>query len=305
MSGIFNPFKGETETPSAEVTSTAVDRDPTTGRFLKPGLSGTLVAKAKRLGITDDDLRDMDASDLREEVRSREFDAKLEKVLNVRATMDRVQAEARESVRNTPQPEHFDVGLTEETANPEIIAAFKRMQERYEKKIADLEKAVGETSQHVKGQVQREEQSFARRVEKCFSKHPAIFGDGPIDKLDQSSPEFHFRLAAVAAHRTNGGLPEDLESNIDQFVDSKFARRKAKPAVEEPDEDVDEAAEWEAGVLGRPTTAGPREAPDGYEKALAGVRSRMAPFREKKTRAGTRGQFLNHKPSQAQGNGQR
>jgi hypothetical protein len=283
-----------------------VERDPKTGRFMRPGFSAKLITRARHYGLTDDDLADIDSpEDLQRTVSELAQTERLSRMFNPQAIVEAARARDKgpEPVAAAVTP--LDLGLSDEEDGPRLKGMFEKMTAFYEDRIAKLEKRLGDRDKADEAQQQQAGLSFAKKVEKCFAKHRQIFGEGSINDLDRTSPEFHFRVAAVAYHRNNGGAMDDLAENIDDFVKARFGgrskavRRGRAPEeyedeYEEPDEELDEAEEWERGVLRRPTQAGPREAPPGVDKAKAGVKKRMASYGQANDSRKPRGIYLKH-----------
>jgi len=299
-----------------EVVHEPIERDPDTGRFLKPGVPGYLVSRARKVGLTDDDLRDVeDVQELRDIIREREFEARIGQIFDPKRVAEVLKTQPGNGTNlNTPEARQpLDLGLNDEEDGPRLTEALTKLRDHYESRIDELEKRLAATEGSEAQRRQVEQSGFARKVESCFAKHRQIFGDGTIDKLDKDSAEFHFRLAAVAFHRKNGGGLENLAEDIDQFVANKFGPKGRRPARQQEaeygdedeyaggdEEEVDEAEQWERGVLNRPTQAGFREAPAGREKAVQNLKRRLPSVQGARDARTPRGIYLNH-GSRAQG----
>lgn len=296
-------FDADNATAGTSATASESQRDPVTGQYARKGITPHLVTRARKCGLTKEDLAEMSPADIRDFCRDFELDARIDKRFAMEESK-RVAAEKGHQAQE--QRQVFQHGLNADNANPQIVEALDKMRDHYEGVIAELEKRVGGVQQFAEGQIKREAESFGRRVERCFAKHPEIFGTGPIDQMDRESIEFDFRMAAVKAHRKAGNLLEELEDNIESFVKERFSGKRgagagAGKAIEE---DRDETAEWEAGVLGRPTQAGPRANPPGREKAANNLRDRLAPLKQSRgSTKGTNGVYLDHSGGQGRAPG--
>lgn len=291
----------QSQSTATRVPTGERERDPATGQFIKDGLTPHLVARAKRLGISADEMKEMSAADLREEVREREWSGRLEKLQNFNDTTRAAAAAPGHQAREERQA--FEHGLTPDNANPDVIEAFNKMRDYYEARLEELEKGVGGVKQFAEGQIKREAETFGRRIERCFAKHSDIFGEGTIDKMDRDSVEFHLRLAAVAAHKKAGNLIEELDDNIETFVKEKIGRKQSRN--EPTQEQRDETAEWEAGVLGHPTQSGPRAENPGREKAIGNVKTKLEGIRRSTATSakGSSGAYLDHSNGMGRGAG--
>jgi hypothetical protein len=296
-SRIFDPNKAQRRPagqPTSQDVSTIesppatppIERDPTTGRFLKPGFPAHLVSKARRLGLTDDDFVDIeDPRELRDLVRERDFELRLSQVFDPARVAAAVKAQ--QTPLETPTARvPLDLGLNDEEDNPRLIEALTKLRDHYEGEIEGLRKELGDVKGRQQQRERAESDSHAKRIEREFAKYPEIFGTGPTNKLDPDSVELGFRLTANAYHRKTGEGAEGLAANIAHFIRTKFRhksqRRRAVQEFEDEDndnevvEELDEAEQWERGVLARPTQAGAREAPPGREKAAQNLKRRLS-----------------------------
>ncbi len=286
---LYNPFADDSAkaAESSPTSSPVAERDPQTGRFVKAGLSQYTVRQARSLGLTDDDLADMDPQEVHDHVAEARVNRGLERVF---ALQERSRQQTQPITQPTADPP-FSLGVeNEDDYDNGLVSALKKHLGGLVERVARLEaqaQDLPEFKNYVREQARTANESFARRVERAFAKHKHIFGTGTIDKLDKDSPEFHFRMAAVQAHRKAGAGLDDLEGNIDEFVQNRFGRAKAEPASE-----TDEVRQWQEGVLGRPTQRGLAETPPGVEKAVQGVREKL-PQLNGRGRSPGRGAYLN------------
>ena len=279
---IYDPNKDEPATPVAG-SPAPIERDPQTGRFLKPGFSTALVREARTHGLTDEELAEMTVADVRAHVRDAKLDSRFERQSE---RLERLFTE-RPSQHAEPTPAEQAKLLDDEDGYDKGLVALLKRQQAEIDALKEQVKDYPEVRGHVQQQARTQAEAFNRAIEREFAKHPHIFGTGTIDKLDRDSPEFDFRMAAVKAHRKAGAVLDELSANVQAFVAERF---QARP---EPKE-ADAVSEWEQGVLGRPTQRGLVETPPGREKAIEGVRT-ILPKRNGRAERPDRGAYLNPK----------
>lgn len=283
---LYNPAESADGAPAP----TQPARDPETGRFAKPThIPASLVREAKQFNLTDDDLAEMTSADVRAHVRDAKFEQRIERMWRLGGDDRPRPAQAEPADAPPAEPKRsVEQDLIDDGYDKKISALIGRLHDRIDKLEADT-KDLPEFKGHVRDQARQTAEQFGRAVEREFAKHPHIFGAGKIDDIDKDSPEFDFRMAAVKAHRKAGGAIDELADNIAAFVAERF---QAKP---EPKADDDAAAEWEAGVLGRPTQRGLVDTPAGREKAIEGARAKI-PARNGAVQRPARGAYLNSTP---------
>lgn len=297
---IFNPFS-KPATPPAEPAAAkpaSIERDPNTGRFLKPGLSAALLRDARTAGLTDDDLGEMTAEDIRSHINDHKWNDRLEKVFALKER-------AQEAPRPAAAEPAFDLGVkgysedSEKGIADDIVTAMKRLQTYFDGEIKKLREEFSPVAQHVHSQAKAQNESFERRMERFYARHPAVYGQGTLKELEKSdpefrdSPEFFARMQTFAAWKKSGESAEDLEAGLEREHAARFGGRAQAAAADE----TDEIREWEAGIYGRPTQRAAAEPPPGTDKAVQGVRSKLAEINGSngrgRVRPGGRGAYLN------------
>jgi hypothetical protein len=320
-SRIFDPNKG-TEAPPrrtaaapgdgpSDQTHDSIERDPQTGRFLKPGFSSYMVSKARRLGLTDDDLADIsDPAELRDVVREREFEARVSQVFDPQRVAAALKAQNGNGTNlDTPDARQpFDLGLNDEEDGPRLKELLTKLRDHYESEIDGLKKTVDELKGKTASREAREVQSVDRAFERAFAGHPQVFGKG-LGK-DVTATKMSLRRAAAAFWHETGGDPDGIGDAVNNFVKDELgggrkpprAQRREESIYDEEEldeeeldeEETDEAEEWERGVLRRPTQAGPREAPAGRDKAVQNLKRRLPASQGARDARTPRGIYLNH-----------
>lgn len=273
-SGIYNPYPAESNTPPADAEPQApaqIDRDPKTGRFTKPGLTASLIREARDAGLTDDDLAEMGAAEVRQHVREAKMEAKWERLFRVQQNGRDAATSVADHGPNPPAAEKF---FDDADVHPTIVDAVNKLKAHFDAQLAELKGNYEPVVQHVKAQAKAAGDSFARRMEKFYAKHPEIYGthkltgDEARDAEFKESPEFFARMQTFAAWKKAGGDVDDLEAGLESAHNARFGARAAQ-------KQDDEVQRWEDGILGRPTQRGLIETPPGDEKAVQGVREKL------------------------------
>jgi hypothetical protein len=197
----------------------------------------------------------------------------------------------------------LDLGLNDEEDNPRLVEALVKLRDHYEGQIDDLRKQVTELGGKQAQREARETQNVDRTFEKAFAIFPSVFGEGLGKNV--SATKMNIRRAAAAFWHENGGDEDSVVRLVKRFVSEEFGGKR-KPAPQrtayvedddddedDDDEEVDEETQWERGVLHRPTQAGSREAPPGRDKAVQGIKRRMAPVQQARDSRQPRGIYLN------------
>lgn len=201
--------------------------------------------------------------------------------------MQRIAARARaeapppEVRAGGPQPvdgsaeEPFDLGLSEDDVDPKIIAAFKKMNERHEKKTARLEAALAVE------RASKEQSSLNVRVDKAFADlgDPKLFGTGGLEELPANSAYAQRRKAVWnMAKEGASSLPEALA----RLAQARQVLFGGEPPKQAPSGDTatpqatPSQTTWAAGAVAKPTQRAGAIDPPGPEKAAKTIQAKFA-----------------------------
>ncbi len=192
----------DTVTPSAEPDDDA------------PALDAGLISRAKEAGLSDDDLSVFTT------------EAQLERVLtHVQRAEDRALVRptaTKEPGEPEPEqvPEELNLGLDPEYQDPEVIKAFKALDQRHQAQNKELRDQLGELTEHMREQGRRAHQSeFDSWVASLPKEYAEFLGEGPTSELNENSSAFKARndvaLAAGAMESRmsqNGTAPSDRKA---------------------------------------------------------------------------------------------
>lgn len=265
------------------------------GKFISP----RLVEQAKRLGVPDEEIAELDNAGLRETIR----DTVLEQALSRRETDIHAKLQTNPEPQVAPpvqnEPEAFDWGKGEDgkafTAEdyPEVTRTLVKLVQELKAKVAEQGSKLGQVYEHVNGQFQK---SLADQADAEFAKHESIFGKDKVDDISKDSPEFRRRQLVIAEmNRDEAKAPliQKLQKAITTIfgVGAKTPAEPIAPPIEpEPKPSKNgtppEAilpmtpTRWNAGVTAAPSNRNGAKEPKGVgaaKKAFqAGINERNA-----------------------------
>ncbi len=260
------------------------ERDPETGRFVKPDpLSDTLRRQARAAGLTRDQLEEMDADEVREHIDEHKWNRRSEQIF-------RFQEQGRQQAQGptrAAEPAGPDWGqsedgtpLAESDWPPHMAKLIREVAElvSWRKQVEPHLGDLPQLKQYVQGEARAKNESFGKRMERFYAKHPEVYGKGDLAHLDKNeedfrnSPEYFARMATFAAWKKAGGDIDALEDTLQREHDARFGGRRQRPAEGDTDAEVER---WEEGASMRPTQRGLLESPPGKEKAVQGVREKL------------------------------
>lgn len=188
----------DTVTPSAEPDDDA------------PALDAGLISRAQDAGLSRDDISGYDQ-------------AQVEKLLTIvergqdRRMLRREGNKEQAAPEPEPVPEELNLGLDPEYQDPEVIKAFKALDQRHQAQNKELRDQLGELTEHMREQGRRAHQSeFDSWVASLPKEYSEFLGEGPTSELNENGSAFKTRndvaLAAGAMESRmsqNGNAPSD------------------------------------------------------------------------------------------------
>lgn len=186
----------DTASPSAEADDDAPDDTA--------DVDAGLISRIEEAGLSD-------LSDLSE--------AQLEKVLtHMQRAEDRarIRPESGEPKADRPkppaeEPEEFKLELDPEYQDPEVIKAFKALDERHQAQNQKLQDQLDDLTGHARRQTQRANQNeFDSWVNSLPKEYAEVLGSGPTSELDEHSVFFRMRNeVAIAAGALEAQVPQN------------------------------------------------------------------------------------------------
>lgn len=251
--------------PAAVATPGAPLRRPD-GTFLpKHSHPDRLVAEARTLGISDEDIAAMSAADLRADVR----DARLERMLNrrdqtVNAALDREPAPQPAA----PTAPAFEVPEFSDEYDDNIRALAKTVKTLTER-LAALEGGVGEIKGFHQAQANK---TLTEQCDAFFAKDPDLYGKGGVDDLKADGPEMARRMVVIEqAKKLDRNLPVAVKLQKAQDTIYPGARKAPVPATPPPAEPKPTRPtpeQWQEAGVARPTQREGGAEPAGKKKAM-------------------------------------
>lgn len=240
----------------AETPPPAIQRDPETGRFVKPEApkhSPSLLKQAKDLGVSEEDIAEMSGPELRAEVRV----LREERLHQLRSEGHQARQD-----RPEPTPEPEDV-IPADTFDPSLEAILRRI-------VAENKEMKAQLAEVRSVQQTNIARTFTERCDQAFAKHKDWLGDGTADDFDPDSPEMTRRqLVANYVREKLKTSKGTFESKIDKAV-AAIRGGTSKPTAEPtktPEQDEFEK-DWREGALNRPTQRANSPEPNGRAKAI-------------------------------------
>lgn len=249
-------------------------QDPATGRFVRSFEHNPHVTQlALEQGMSEAEVRRTDPDQLAERlywtIHQQQLAAQADRrEQRLTSVADRLPTE--------PEPEPaIDWGVTSEGEPvresdllPGLVKVFK-----------DQQRQIQELQRQLEGdRRERQARDHFTRLDRAFSQHATLLGDGPGAEMDRQSPEFQRRLAVIGV-LGQLKLPGTLEQQVQRVVTSLFPTAVPSapssvargPSAALAEETAALAREWQEAGLARPTGRNPGEPPKGPRAAEAHV----------------------------------
>lgn len=273
----FNPYTPESlpAMPPADETPER-PRGPD-GRFLKsdetpaPKIPPSLARQARQvLGLTDEDLADMTAAEVRSDLRFHTLADRMDRV-------SRVSADDGRSAQAAPsEPTSFAPLSADETDYEALVKAVNALAARMSQ-YEEAAQQIPKMAQYLNAHAQQEQLSFADEVDEFFAQHPETYGVGTYEEVDQDSLEFGFREKMIeVALKANKGRRKGIRAVLERLHAKHTGQKPAQlrraaqlnPPQDEPEDETDRLYASGRGVLGRPTQRNGGVPATGLEGAL-------------------------------------
>lgn len=265
-------------TPPARPTP---PKDPVTGKFVSASKSthnATLLATARKLGISDEEIEASTSADLRELCRDVSFAQEMQRRENTISTaIEKKQEQIKATKQAIAQAKLFD---KEEEFDGELIGLLKKQQNQIEELKARLDRQDQEQAGR----------SFAAKADAAFEslgpKFEKLFGKGRGKDLDPQGPEMRKRRIIVREAAEMAGpnpTPEKILAKIKEAAGVVYGITPAPGPVTRSDDGGEPPArkkgqslesfeqDWANGGLARPTGRNGGVEPKGKTKAIRSV----------------------------------
>jgi hypothetical protein len=266
-----------------------------------------LARKAKKLGVDDDELAELDTDGLRDRVSDLQAEAREEKI--IRAVLNAkgqpynpengqllprdtpagapiASPGAATSATAQPQAGEPTVKLALTAADLEAAGYDGALAGVLEKAVAPLLAKISEQDKTIRGLVGAERTrrtgDALNALDRQFTKHPAVYGEGALDDLDPGSKEYRRRMTVIRELQAlppqqSKGLAKDFAVvHGDTYAHLAEAKPDPKPAADpaaEANGHVNRIGDKFAnGHVSKPSDSQPpRNLPKGRAGAIQGV----------------------------------
>lgn len=297
--------------PAAKPAAAAPETPPSTPASIAatdpPKHPAWLTRKAKKLGLDDDDLAELDTDELKAEVADRAAEKRTEGV--VRAVLNAagqpydpatgrllprdtppgtpVANQGAGGTSNTPAPGGDPaVRLAVTAADFEAAGYDGGLAALLEKAVAPLVAKIGEQDRTIRGLVGAEQTRRTGEaldaLDRQFVKHPHLYGEGPTAELEPGSREHKKRMAVirdlqhVPAAEAKGLAKDFARVHADLFGDAPAPAPKPDPAAEANGHANRIGDRFANGTVAKPSDSQPpRKGPKGTAAAVAGLEARL------------------------------
>lgn len=191
------PTEETSDEPEADASDTASPSAKADDDASK--VDAGLISRAQEVGLSTDDISDFS-------------EAQVERMVAfAQRTQDRAALQpppAKEEPRTEPE-EEFKIELDPEYQDPEVIKAFKSMDQRHRAHNKQLQDQLDELVGHAKDQARRAKQNeFDSWVNGLPEEYSEILGKGPTSEMDENGAFFRMRnqvaINAAALGAQNG-----------------------------------------------------------------------------------------------------
>lgn len=245
--------KPEAETPARE-------RDPDTGRFVKQEHNPYFVDLAKEAGISEQTISTLTPEQLEKAIAFRSTlrkDAEVSKAQTKEPALDQLEAQL-----------DLDSLLPADQYDPNVRDAFKKLEAKYEKRLAQIEN-------HLRGQVVKESDN---QIHRAFD----ALGDDRLGKgeVDKDSPEMRRRAAVFNEARRLAGEKADLKAVLAKLDEGRKLLYGDKAPAKETTTPTNghsriSPEEWAGATTLKPTSRSHPPEPKGEARAVRNVHQKL------------------------------